>query len=64
MQVKTHLKVGVTLSHVIQGVQSAATIAGNVVGSLAQQAQTALQDPNVSQTLNTLLWWPLTPPKQ
>ncbi len=66
MKVQTDLRAGITLDEVVQSAQSALASAGNAVGSaaqtVAQQAQGVLNNPNVSQAINTLKWWPFGSP--
>jgi|GEM_PF-4866719 hypothetical protein len=67
MQVQTNLKAGITLEEVMQSIQSGLASAGSAVGSaaqgLTQQAQAVLSDPNVSQAIDTLTWWPFGKPQ-
>ncbi|MDE3091921.1 MAG: hypothetical protein KGJ80_21320 [Chloroflexota bacterium] len=67
MKVQTNLKAGITVEEIMQSVQSGLASAGSALGSaaqgLTQQAQAVLSDPNVSQAVETLKWWPFGPPK-
>jgi hypothetical protein len=66
MKVQTNLKAGITMEEVMQSVQSGLASAGSALGSAAQgigqQAQAVLSNPNVSQAIDTLMWWPFGKP--